>query len=370
MNKYILIGCDIHEKTLVLRWSLRGRDVQEATVANAPEDRAAMVQMFQTLCRKHRCAGIHFAYEASGLGFGLYDQLTDAGMKCYVLAPSAIPRSPKHASSKSDGRDAARLLEILSAHVVAGNRIPDIWVPDKQTRSDRDLLRLRQDLGHAVAAIKSRIKSLLRLHDIPIPEGHRLWGCKHMAWLKAISRKSSPRSPLLGSSRLTLASLLRRLESTQKEIRTLDGHIKELAETPRYATLAKELIRLNGVGLMTAMVFLTEIGDPRRFRNRKQLAGFLGIVPRSHESGKMDDCKGHITRQGPGRVRGILCQATWAAVRTDAYLKAVHRRIAKRNPRKRKIAIVAIMRRLALRMWHVMQEHWPEETPAAEPAAS
>jgi hypothetical protein len=79
----------------------------------------------------------------------------------------------------------------------------------------------------------------------------------------------------------------------------------------------------------------------------------LGLCPSSFESGEADDRKGHITRQGSGRLRKILCQAAWTAVRRDPATHAVWERIKGGRPKRGKKAIVAVMRQLAIRMWHV-----------------
>ena len=82
------------------------------------------------------------------------------------------------------------------------------------------------------------------------------------------------------------------------------------------------------------MVFLTELGDMRRFRNRKKVGAFLGVVPSSNESGENNDRKGHITRQGPARVRKVLCQAAWARIAFDKEEQKVHARIVEKNSKK------------------------------------
>jgi transposase len=110
--------------------------------------------------------------------------------------------------------------------------------------------------------------------------------------------------------------------------------------------------KIKGVGLIVAMVFLTEMGDLTRFSNRKQIGAYLGVVPSSNESGESDDRKGHITHQGPARVRYVLNQATWNIIRFDEKERAVYERIVKKNPKHIKIAVVAMMRRLGVRMWH------------------
>ena len=108
------------------------------------------------------------------------------------------------------------------------------------------------------------------------------------------------------------------------------------------------------------MTFLTEMGDLRRFRNRRQIAAYLGLVPASDESGDQPDRKGHITRQGPSRVRRMLCQATWARVRHAGPTQEAYQRLVEKNPKRKKIAVVGMMRRLAVLMWHRAREAMEE----------
>ena len=82
----------------------------------------------------------------------------------------------------------------------------------------------------------------------------------------------------------------------------------------------------------------------------------MGLTPTSHESGEQNDRKGHISRQGPPRLRRMLCQAAWAHVRHDPHAREVYERLVAKNPKKKKIALVAVMRRLAVRLWHRMRE--------------
>jgi len=99
-------------------------------------------------------------------------------------------------------------------------------------------------------------------------------------------------------------------------------------------------------------VFLTEMGDLGRFKNRKQVGAFIGLVPSSNESGETENRKGHITHQGSWRLRKILCQAAQVRVRCDRQEKQACDRIIRKNPGHKKIAIVASMRRLAVVLWH------------------
>lgn len=116
--------------------------------------------------------------------------------------------------------------------------------------------------------------------------------------------------------------------------------------------------------MLTAMVFLAEMGDLNRFNNRRQIGAYLGLAPSSHESGENDDRKGHITHQGSPRLRKVLCQATWARINSSK--DEAYNRIVARNKKKKKIAVVAVMRRLAVRMWHVaLSEQQRAKTAAA-----
>ena len=113
------------------------------------------------------------------------------------------------------------------------------------------------------------------------------------------------------------------------------------------------MTQLDGVGVLTAMTFLVEIGDVRRFNNRRQLASYLGLVPSSYESGDDNDHKGHVTRMGPARVRKVLNQAAWTIVRKDTKWKDKYVPLAERRGALK--AIVAIMRKLGVELWHRAQ---------------
>ena len=354
MDKITMIGCDLHEKTMLLKIAVGRGDPETRLVANNRACRDRLVRDLQKGAAK--LGRVEFAYEASSLGFGLYDELTAAGLSCHVLSPNRIERSPKHRRTKTDEKDAQRILEVLRAHVLAGNELPAVRVPDKQTREDRDLARLRLDATEKATRVKAQITTLLKRHERKKPqEVGNNWTRGHRSWLETLLEPQRPSADgLPSSSRLALGSLLRQLESLEDEIDILDQALADLSETPRYAEPVKALIELKGVQVLTAMVFLTELGDLRRFDNRRQLGSFLGLVPSSHESGERDDRKGHITHQGPARVRKILCQATWSRIRSDGPRTArAYERIVAKNPKAKKIAVVAMMRRLAIRMWLV-----------------
>jgi transposase len=353
MQKHIMVGCDLHKDNMLIKVAEGREKAATKSYWNTEDGRKAMIAYLKKRSEAEGGASVIFAYEASFLGFGLYDDLTEAGFDSHVLAPTKIARSVKHRRRKTDERDAERILEIVRGHVLAGSELPAIWIPDKQTRRDRELVRMRLEVGEKLATTKTQIDILLKRNRLEKPaRAVKNWTKKHQEWLcEAIETELEP----CFGARLAVESLLRQKVMLEEEILQLDKHIAVLARDKRYAEPAQELEKLKGVGLFTAMVFLTEMGDLSRFANRRQVGSFLGLVPSSYESGESDDRKGHITHQGPARIRKVLCQASWALTRTDGAEGTVYDRIIRKNPHHKKIALVAIMRRLAIRMWHIGQ---------------
>jgi len=242
-------------------------------------------------------------------------------------------------------------LELLRAHTLAGNELPAVWVPPPQTRDDREIVRARLDIAEKIISLKNQVKTLLKRSGLPKPAGlGKNWTNKYRAWLKELLDEESPLGP---GGRAGLGTLLCQLGFLEGEIKKLEREVEALAGKERYCRAVAAMRMEKGVGLLVAMVFLTEMGDLSRFSNRRQVGSYLGLVPSSSESGDSSDRKGHITHHGNSRVRSVLCQAVWARVRSDGAEKNVYKRIARRNPKHKKIAVVAVMRRLAVRLWRI-----------------
>ena len=351
MKEHIMVGCDLHDKNMLLKIAVGRGKADKRLFGNTLGGRRAMVADLKKRSASAGGAEVIFAYEASCQGFGLYDEVTEAGHECHVLAPTLIARSVRHRRSKTDEKDADRILEILRAHVLAGIDLPSVWVPDLQTREDREVVRARLDVADKLARLKAQVRMLLKRNGVRKPSKlGKGWTGAYGAWLLGLT---AARSELSHGARVGLASLLRQMRAVEEEIQSLGMEVAALSRKPRYAKPAFMMTLEKGVGQLTAMVFLTEMGDLSRFSNRKQVGCFLGLAPSANESGETSDRKGHITHQGPYRVRKVLCQAVWARVRTDLAAAEAYDRIVSRNPKHKKIAVVAMMRRLAVRLWHV-----------------
>lgn len=347
MAKVIMIGCDLHDRSMLIRFAVGQGDPQEASFFNDSDGRSRLIKRLQQVAKQQQADRIVFAYEASGQGYGLSDLLHDSGIECYVLSPTHLPKTAKSAKQKTDSKDAQMLLEQVRGFVLAGNSLPVVWTPPQRLRDDRELVRARVDAADDMTQIKLRILSMLKRYGIEKPSWYRgRWTKATVNWLREVAAWLDP------VARPVLTSYVDRYELYLDEQRRLDKAIEELSQTDRYREGCAELRKLPGVGLLTAITFLTEMGDLERFHNRREVAAYLGLCPASFESGQANNRKGRITRQGPARLRKMLCQAAWVSLRDSQAASETYLRIKGDQSNRTKKALVALMRRLAITMWH------------------
>jgi transposase len=339
MSMVIYVGLDVHLNSIAAVWGKAKQNPRTLVITPTAEGYRALVEAVGP-------GEVWAVYEASSCGFETYDRLRELGWKVSIVAPTHIAKSVHGKKRKTDLRDAKRLWEILMSHGELGTEMAEIWIPGRTLQEEREVVRRRLKLSESSCRVKNGILSLMRMHRIKRPEGLKsAWSMKHIAWLKSLAQGSS-----LGANvRTVLESHVRELEFVEEEIRRLDEAVRALAQAPRYRASVEKMTEIPGVGALTALTFLVELGDLHRFDNRRQIGSYLGLVPASYESGDADDRKGHITRLGPPRVRKVLNQAAWHLVRLDPLWRKRYEGIAGRGGGK--TAIVAIMRKLGIELW-------------------
>jgi transposase len=351
--RHIFVGIDLGDKNSVARIAMDREKTERFGFVNNRRGRGRLFEEAKRRAEEAGGAEIVMAYEASSCGFVLVDEAEAQKVQCRVLAPTKMEKSVEQRKQKNDDRDADDVVEKLRAHVLAGNRLPTVWVPDQQTRDDRELIRTRLELTEKQTQLKSQIQMLLKRHGLEKPSGMGAgWTLRYRRWLEGLTQME----PLGWGARQALASLLRQLKFIEEESEGIQQPIQQLSREPRHKPFVDELTQEHGVGVLTAMVYRTEIGYAGRFQRSRQVGKFVGLTPTSHESGQQNDRKGHISRQGPPRLRKILCQASWVHICHDAQSRRIYEQLVSRNPKKKKIAIVAVMRRLAVRLWHRMRK--------------
>ena len=282
-------------------------------------------------------------YEAGYFGFSLYDTITAHGAQCVVTPPSLIPQESGN-RVKTDKKDSSKLARLLAKGELRG-----VHVPDLQQRSHRSVLRHRSAMIKARTRIQLQIKAFLTFHGVACPECTGKWSGVFVESLHAID---------FGDSFLqeSFLSMLEQYAFFNSQILTSTKKLRAMSQSTLYRQRFTLLRTIPGVGLLTAMEVLLELGDVSRFSNAEKLAAFVGLTPSQHSSG--DKIRlGHITSVGKGNLRGVLTEASWTLIRKDGAMKAKYERIKARAGGKR--AIVAVAHNLLLRIRRILLDGVP-----------
>jgi transposase len=256
------------------------------------------------------------------------------------IGDAAEIRAKRVRKQKTDRQDAQHILQLL-----VENRFPQIWVPSGENRD------LRQLLWHRHRMVQARTRIMNQLQAVALNEGLR---CKKRLWRERGREQleSFRLAPWASRRRHDLLELLDRLNPTIAE---LTQAIEQEAER---CPEAQRLMTHPGVGPLTALAFVLILGRADRFQCGKQIACYLGLVPLEKSSGDRRRL-GHITKQGNSLLRFLLVEAAQVTVRSDQEWRSKYFHLAMR--RGRKIAKVAMARRLAIQMYWMMRKEWDYE---------
>jgi transposase len=256
------------------------------------------------------------------------------------MGDAAEIRSKRVRKQKTDRQDAKLLLTLL-----VEDRFPSIWVPNWENRD------LRQLLWHRHRMVQMRTRIMNQLHVVALNEGVRL---KKALWRPA--GRAQLESLLLAAwasrRRQDLLELLDQLTPKIQELtRALEQEVEKRPVT-------RQLMTHPGVGPLTALAFELVIGTPERFGSGKQIASYVGLVPCEESSGDRRRL-GHISKQGNSLLRFLLVEAAQITVRCDPDWRRQFLHLAMR--RERRIAKVAMARKLAVRLYWMWRKGWDYE---------
>jgi transposase len=288
------------------------------------------------------------AFEAA-FGWGwLVELLEDYGFDPHLVHPSQC-KAIASARLKNDKVDAHILAQLLRADL-----LPEAWIAPPAIRQLRALLRHRIQLVRLRTLLRNRIHAVLADHGKDRAEG--CWSAPGREWLAGLQ--------LPAGSREVIEDCLAVIDALQAPIDRLDGEVRAHAKAdPR----VKVLTTLPGVGPLTALVILAEIGDVARFGSARKLAAWAGLTPTVRGSDRTIR-HGHISKQGSTWLRWILAEAAQTAKRSPQFA-ATYQTIARR--RGKKIATTAIARKLLTRAYHLLTdaENTATTPTTARPAA-
>lgn len=334
-GKTIYVGIDVHQK-----------DFQVAKVHNGitlgnhrmPADGDGVIKHLRD---HYPGAAFECVYESCAWGFNLQRKLAAAGMGCIVVNAADVATNDKERKRKTDKVDALKLARTLSVGELRG-----IHIPEETIQKERNLIRYRSKLAGDINRSKNRLKSLLKYQGITIPDpfaNRNNWSCNFLNWIAQQAQKD----PVLGD---TLSLMLDQLQLLRKLLLQTGKKLRQL-RNGKYAASAKLATSVVGIGPTTAMMFLLEVGDVRRFKGFDALNDFIGFCPDTNSSGETDRDTG-ITSRRHKRLRSALVESAWKAITLDPALMDSYEKLCKRM--KSGQAIIRIARKLLRRLRAVL----------------
>jgi transposase len=298
--------------------------------------------------QSHSEGGIVAILEVCGFNHWLLKLLVE-----YSCRETILIQPEKRSKKKTDRRDAHTLGEILWVNrkrLLGGKRVQGIrrvQAPCERDAEDRQITTLRKRLGQLRTRTVNKIKHILRKHNLEQECPTKgIDTIKGKRWLGQLA---------LGViDRLEMDQLLVQCQLWEEQIAKIGAEIqKRQAQSKTAAVLAT----IPGCGAYSSLTLACRIGWIERFPRPGSLANYWGLTPGCRNSGEATDRLGSITKQGSAMARFILGQLVLHVLRRDAWMKAWYRRIKKR--RGSKIARVAVMRRLATIIWHMVKHNEP-----------
>lgn len=332
----VFVGLDTHLKN----WRVSIMVGESSFKTFSQDPRSETLRNY--LIRNFPNANYYSAYEASFCGFKIHRDLVNMGIKNIVVNPADIPTTDKERKQKEDSRDSRKIARELSQ-----NDLTAIYIPEIEIEGDRNFIRYRKTLTKEIARTKHRIKSQLYYFGIEIPakfSEQKSWSNRFTSWLQELELPTDSAKMTL-NGHLEMAELLRKRKYlTTKEIRKLS---KKAIYKENYVLL----LSVPGVGSLTAMIILTEIGDITRFKNLDKLCSFIGLVPMTNSTGE-NEKTGDITVRKNRMLRTTIIESSWIAIRNDPALMLAYQKLVKRmEPQK---AIIRIAKKLVNRILYVL----------------
>ena len=356
------VGMDVHKTSISVAVLLPGEaEPLEWTEANSSRAARRIARRVQRAAEGE----IRSCYEAGPCGYVLQRQLEKLKVPCQVIAPSLIPIKPGE-RIKTDRRDARKLAGYLQS-----GQLTEVHPPTMEEESVRDLCRCRE------AAREELMRARHRLSKFLLRRGHvysgKAWTLGHHRWLQEPRFEST-------ADKATFSDYLLAVRLVQERLSELKKTLEQVAQEELYRQPVGWLRCFRGIDTITAMTFLAEVHDFRRFDSARHLMSYLGLTPSEHSSGDRQH-RGGITKAGNSHARRVLIEAAWhyrhrpnvgtkirkrregqpreVIVVADAAERRLHKRywrlvmLGRKPPTK---AVVAVARELSGFLWAVMRK--------------
>jgi transposase len=292
---------------------------------------------------------VHSCYEAGRDGFWLHRWLIEQGIDNIVVDSSSIEVNRRARRAKTDRLDGDKLLAMLLRYAGGERRVWSVVrVPTAEQEDARRAHRELGRLGQECTAHINRIRGLLVTHNLRVKYvGGRLW----QRWWTGHAQQLAPRV------RAEIERESERLSLVRKQMRAIEAEQRQALAAGSEPQVA-HLVRLRAIGISSGWVLVKELFGWRGFRNRREVAGCLGLAPSPYASGESETEQG-ISKAGNRRARTLMVELAWCWLRYQPESELSQwftRRFAGGGKRMRRIGIVALARRLAIALWRYLEE--------------
>ena len=319
MNKIIYIGMDVHSSNFTLCSFEPGYGMSEDKIFGQVQFKDDLIKNTEkyicNLKSQRKDIDIVCGYEAGCLGYVPYRELTRSGINCKILAPSTMAVQKGGKKQKNDFRDA---LDI--ARCLASGSYKAVNVPDIEDEDVRDYIRMRDDHQTALKQIKQQLNAFCLRHGFQYDKSK--WTLAHIQWIKRLKCTKIPKE--------IINEYLATYELHKNKIDAFDVRIKDFASGERYAEKVNKLLCIKGIKTNTAMSFISEVGDFKRFRTAEQFAGYIGLVPGEQSSGDKVRRTG-ITKSGITHLRKVAVECCNSYRRGNVGQKSVELKKRQKN---------------------------------------
>jgi len=329
----VYVGLDVHKASWAV--NIVVDDIEHRRFTQPPSP----LVLYNYLTDNFPGANYYSAYECGFCGYHHHRELLNLGIQNIVINPADLPITDKEKINKRDPLDSRRISRALQK-----NQLKGIHVFDPDHEQFRSLNRMRWRAAKENRRVKNRIRSFLHYYGIVPPENlhPEYWSQAFLNWLKQLKLPCE-------AGTLSLEYLLIAYQNTKTQILQVTKHLRQQVKL-YYSDIYKSLLTVPGIGPINAVCLIAEIGDISRFHSCRQLASFVGLVPRSHQSGDKDP-HGALTYRNNKYLRSALVESAWIALRYDpALLKYYKERIIKSKPQ---VVIIKIAHKLLNRIRHV-----------------
>lgn len=337
------IGIDLAKNV----FQVHGADEKGKAVLKKQLKRAQMLPFFANLtsCR--------IGLEACGSAHHWARKLQALGHTVQLIAPQYVKPFVKR--NKNDAADAEAICEAMTRP-----NMPTVPIKNASQQAILSVHRARQGFVKARTAQANQIRGLLAEYGIVIAKG-----ISHIT-KRAPEILEDGENDLPGSFRLLIERLVDHLKELDRQVGELEAQIQRWH---RDNSASQKLAKIPGIGPMTASATVASVGDARNFKNGRQLAAWLGIVPRQHSTGGKSTLQG-ISKRGDTYLRTLLIHGARAVIRVaerkpnaDPWLKSL---LARRH---KNVAAVALANKNVRTIWALLAHDRDYETGYARAAA-